>query len=50
MEEIITNSMSGMIASHQEAENILCEVCGKILGSKDAFERHWKLHVEDPTN
>ena len=50
MEEIITNSIGSMIASHQEPENFLCKVCGKILGSKDTFKRHWKLHVEDTAN
>ena len=50
MEEIITNSMSGMKISHQELEIFLCEVCHKILGSEDTFKRHWKLHVADTTN
>ena len=42
--------MSGMIASHHEPDNLLCEVCGKILGSVDTFKRHLNLHVEHTSN
>ena len=51
MKKTVTYFINYRIALHQEFDNILCKVCGKILDSMDTFKRHWKnLYIEDTTN